>query len=171
MALAVDQHRVHRAAAIVNRGIADNIDKAGLGIDLDLADCTGIGIGGDAHRFVGDPRQRSAQIARNPFAEAYLGRKRTVFTSRASVYLRYDLAPAPAIPNRYPSGQAARQSARDDHVSRAALPAKGLLPLGPQGCYRHIWWLPSTDSAAMDCAAGISRISSGRGLILIEHCE
>ena len=45
-----------------------------------------------------------------PLILTYLGRKRTVFTSRASVYLRYDLAPASTIPNRYPAGQAARQS-------------------------------------------------------------
>jgi hypothetical protein len=39
-----------------------------------------------------------------PLIPTYLGRKRTVFTSRASVYLRYDLAPAPAIPNKHAVG-------------------------------------------------------------------
>ena len=69
MALAVDQHRVHRPAAIVDRGIPDDLDKAGLRIDLDLADRRGVGVGRDAHRLVGNTHQRSAQIGRNAVAE------------------------------------------------------------------------------------------------------
>jgi len=69
MALAVDQHRIHRPAAIVDRGIPDDFDEAGFRIYLDLADGTGIGVGRDAHRLVRDPRQRSAQITRSGVAE------------------------------------------------------------------------------------------------------
>ena len=36
--LAVDQHRVYRPAAIVDRCVADDLDHAGLRVDLDLAD-------------------------------------------------------------------------------------------------------------------------------------
>jgi len=44
-ALAVDQHRIYRSAAIVDRRISDDLDEAVLGIDLDLADGTGISVG------------------------------------------------------------------------------------------------------------------------------
>ena len=69
MALAMDQHRVHRPAAVVDRCVPDNLDEAGLGIDLDFTDGASIGVGWDAHRFVRHPHQRSAQIARDAVAE------------------------------------------------------------------------------------------------------
>ena len=37
MGLAVHDHRVDRAADIVDRGVADDLDRTGLGIDLDFA--------------------------------------------------------------------------------------------------------------------------------------
>ena len=38
MGLAVQDHRIDGAPNIVDRGIADDLDRTGLGIDLDLAD-------------------------------------------------------------------------------------------------------------------------------------
>ena len=38
MRLAVQDQRIDRAADIVDRGVARELDHAGLGIDLDLAD-------------------------------------------------------------------------------------------------------------------------------------
>ena len=36
--LAVDEHRVEDAAAVVDRDVADRLDPAGLGVDLDDRD-------------------------------------------------------------------------------------------------------------------------------------
>ena len=47
MGLAVQDQRVHRAADIVDRGVAVDPHHAGLGIDLDLADMPAVGIGAD----------------------------------------------------------------------------------------------------------------------------
>ena len=63
MGLAVQDQRVHRAADIVDRGVAVDAHHAGLGIDLDLADMPAIGIGADAAVDVGRHR-RSRRAAR-----------------------------------------------------------------------------------------------------------
>jgi hypothetical protein len=73
VALAMDQQRVHRPAAIVNRSIPDDLDEAGLRIDLHLAHCGSIGIRRDAHRLVADRHQRAAQIGRDIVAERASG--------------------------------------------------------------------------------------------------
>ena len=73
VALAVDQHRVYRPAAIVDRRIADDLDHAGLRIDLDLADRAGIGEGRDAHDLIGNPDQRPAQLGGNGVARRRFG--------------------------------------------------------------------------------------------------
>src|SRR5205085_1838048 len=65
MALAVDQHRVHRPAAIVDRHVPDDLDQSCLRIDLDFAYRTCIGIGRNAHDLIGNTNQRSAQIIRH----------------------------------------------------------------------------------------------------------
>ena len=43
--LAVDHHRIDQRAGILQRDIAQDAHAAGLDIDLDLGDVTGIGIG------------------------------------------------------------------------------------------------------------------------------
>ncbi len=45
MDLAGDDHRVHLVAEIVDRGQREDVDLAGLGIDLDLAEMDAIGEG------------------------------------------------------------------------------------------------------------------------------
>ena len=62
MGLAVQDHRVDRATDIVDRGIADDLDGTGLGIDLDLADLRAVGKTGDGERLVGDAGERPLQI-------------------------------------------------------------------------------------------------------------
>ncbi len=62
MRLPVQDQRIDRAADVVERGIADQCDRAGVGIDLDLAD---MGAEGKAAAGEGDVRhrgQRSAQL-------------------------------------------------------------------------------------------------------------
>ena len=49
MRLAVQDHRVDRAAHVVDGGIAHHVDGAGLGVDLDLADLRAVGEAGGAH--------------------------------------------------------------------------------------------------------------------------
>ena len=50
MELAVDQQRVDHVPDIVDRGIAHEVDRAGLLVDLDLADVAAVGIGARAAR-------------------------------------------------------------------------------------------------------------------------
>src|SRR5215469_2755989 len=57
MALPVDQHRVDRPSAIVDRYVADDLDEAGLRIDLHFANRAGIGVRRDAHDLVGNAGQ------------------------------------------------------------------------------------------------------------------
>ena len=57
MGLAVHDQRVDAASDIVDDGIAGNVDPAGLGIDLDLADGTAIGKDRIVHLVVGDDRE------------------------------------------------------------------------------------------------------------------
>jgi len=45
MDLALEAGRVHHRADVVDHGIAVELDLAGLGIDLDLADVAAVGIG------------------------------------------------------------------------------------------------------------------------------
>ena len=49
MRLAVQDHRVDRAAHVVDGGVAHHVDGAGLGIDLDFADLGAVGEAGRAH--------------------------------------------------------------------------------------------------------------------------
>ena len=64
MRLAMQDHRVDRAADIVDRGVADDLDRAGLGVDLDLADLRAVGEAGDRKRLVRDRGERPPQIRR-----------------------------------------------------------------------------------------------------------
>jgi hypothetical protein len=89
--LAFDDHRIERAAAIVDRGIAGDLDRAGRRIDLDLGDVHAVGEGlrrlGDrfgvevfgygAHLFEprgvgGDIKQRHAPVGADHFESAVL---------------------------------------------------------------------------------------------------
>ena len=42
MQLAVDQHRIDDGAEVVDRGVLHDLDVAGVGIDLDLADVAAV---------------------------------------------------------------------------------------------------------------------------------
>ena len=68
MRLAVQDQRIDRAADIVDRGIADDLDLAGIGIDLDLADLRAIGKARDRQGLVGDAGKRSVQSGRQVVA-------------------------------------------------------------------------------------------------------
>ena len=45
MELALDDHAVEHVAAIVDRGVGDDVHVAGVGIDLDLGDVDAVGEG------------------------------------------------------------------------------------------------------------------------------
>src|SRR4051812_36872420 len=56
-------------AAIINRGISDDLDHAGFRINLHLTNRTDVGKGWNVHDLIGYPDQRPAQIVRSPFAK------------------------------------------------------------------------------------------------------
>src|SRR5207244_8438256 len=62
--LALHDHRVDRAPDIIDRAVAHQLDCAGVGIDLDLADMTAIGEGGEVHRLVALCAQLPAEFLR-----------------------------------------------------------------------------------------------------------
>ena len=61
MGLSVQDHRVDRAADIVDRRVADDLDRAGLAIDLDLADMRAVGKAADIEYLLVGGRKRPAQ--------------------------------------------------------------------------------------------------------------
>ena len=60
MGLAVDQQRVDRPAHVVDRAVADDLDRAGLGVHLDLADVAAAPEGGLAVVDLGGGGERAA---------------------------------------------------------------------------------------------------------------
>ncbi len=64
MGLAVQDERVDRAPDIVDRGVADEIDRAGIGIDFDLADLRAVGEARERDGLVRHRAQRPLQIRR-----------------------------------------------------------------------------------------------------------
>ena len=68
--LAVQDQRIDGAADVVDGGIADELDRSQLGIDLDLADMAAVGKAADPDRLVALGRQRAAQIVRQIVALA-----------------------------------------------------------------------------------------------------
>ena len=61
MRLAIDQQRVDDRAEIIDESIADDLDHAGLGVDLDLGDVAAIGEG--RGRAVGDQLRHRGSAA------------------------------------------------------------------------------------------------------------
>ena len=66
MELALDQQRVDHVADIVDRGVADDLDLAGVGVDLDLADVAAVRIGAFAAREGAGFEQAGLGAARQP---------------------------------------------------------------------------------------------------------
>ena len=62
MDLAVHDHRIDRAPDIVDRAVANQLDRAGLRIDFDLADMATIGKGGEVHGLVALRAEFPAQL-------------------------------------------------------------------------------------------------------------
>ena len=62
--LAVQDQRIDRAPDIIDGGIADDRDMAGLGIDLDLADLRAVGKARDRQGLVGDGGERPLPLRR-----------------------------------------------------------------------------------------------------------
>ncbi len=62
MRLAVQDQRVDGAADVVDGGVADDLDGAGLGVDLDFADVKPVRKGGDLARDLADAGQRTAEF-------------------------------------------------------------------------------------------------------------
>ena len=60
--LAVQDHRIDRAADVVDRGIAHDLDRAGVGLDLDLADRAAVGIAAVGEMLIALGRERPAQV-------------------------------------------------------------------------------------------------------------
>ena len=73
MGLAVQDQRIHRAADIVDRGVAVDPGDAGLGIDLDLADMPAVGIGADPAVDIGLVGDRPALGRQRQKADAAVG--------------------------------------------------------------------------------------------------
>ena len=73
MDLAVHDHRIDRAADIIDGGITDQFDDAGLGVDLDLADMAAIGEGGEIDGLVAFGGERPAQFVGKIVAPRRLG--------------------------------------------------------------------------------------------------
>ena len=73
MDLAVDDHRIDRAADVIDGGIADQFDDAGLGVDFDLADMAAIGEGGEIDGLVAFGGERPAQFVGKIVAPRRLG--------------------------------------------------------------------------------------------------
>ena len=64
MGLAVHDHRIDAAAHVVDRRIAHDVDRAGVGIDLDLADGAAVREDGLVHFIVGDDGEAVLEIVR-----------------------------------------------------------------------------------------------------------
>ena len=62
MGLAVDDQRIDAAADVVDRGVAGDLDVAGVGIDLDLADRAAVRKHRLVHLVVGDDREAVLEI-------------------------------------------------------------------------------------------------------------
>ena len=60
MDLPVDNHRIDRAADIVDGGIADDLDDTGLRVDLDFTDMAAIGKAGEIDGLVAFGNERTA---------------------------------------------------------------------------------------------------------------
>src|SRR4051794_16127652 len=61
-------HRIDGAADIIDRGVADQIDFAGRGIDLDLTDMRAMRKRGDARVDLTGGTKQPAQLRRQAFA-------------------------------------------------------------------------------------------------------
>ena len=64
MRLAVQDQRIDRAPDVVDRSVADDLDLAGIGIDLDFANMRTIGEACDRQGLVGGCAERSLQLGR-----------------------------------------------------------------------------------------------------------
>jgi hypothetical protein len=62
MRLTVKDERIDCTAHIIYRGVADDLNLAGIGIDLDLADLRAIGKARDRERLVGNAGERPLQF-------------------------------------------------------------------------------------------------------------
>jgi hypothetical protein len=60
----MDQHRVDRAATIVDRGIGYDLHESRFRIDLHLADGERVGERRDVHDLIADTRQRTPHFGR-----------------------------------------------------------------------------------------------------------
>src|SRR5712675_2380388 len=64
MHLAMHDHRIDRPPAIIDCGVAHDLDNSGIGVDLDLADMAAIGEGGEVDGLIAHALQWAAQILR-----------------------------------------------------------------------------------------------------------
>ncbi len=64
MRLAMQDQRIDRPADIVDRGVADDFDLAGIGIDLHLANLGAVREARNRDDLVGNRRERSLQVRR-----------------------------------------------------------------------------------------------------------
>src|SRR5439155_150472 len=82
--LAVQDQRVHGAAAVVHAGPAHDLDRARLRIDLDLAHRAAVGKGRRADRLVALARERTAEPDESvPMTTSIRPSGRTVISARS----------------------------------------------------------------------------------------